>query len=161
MDLREDVVLSPWQRRAMLIHFASGHFHECVLHDDAMDMAAENFFVTSAALGFLLGSWSSSLSSLSKKKDKKSPRQLSRVGRLMTPLAQLAWNLKNHVARGRFLGNKYVLPRQGPLPFAMLDIRPSFDPLRSFTVTTSFLRYQQRQEGVEFYREKWGGICND
>eukprot|EP00578_Thalassiosira_sp_NH16_P007847 CAMPEP_0181122414 /NCGR_PEP_ID=MMETSP1071-20121207/25296_1 /TAXON_ID=35127 /ORGANISM="Thalassiosira sp., Strain NH16" /LENGTH=75 /DNA_ID=CAMNT_0023207373 /DNA_START=202 /DNA_END=429 /DNA_ORIENTATION=+ len=38
---------------------------------------------------------------------------------LLTPFAQLAWNLKNHVA-WYFLGNHFA--PEGPLIFALLDM---------------------------------------
>jgi len=64
-------------------------------------LAAENFFVTSTALAMIL-------------LQETVPRWT-----LLTPIAQLAWNLKNHVA-WYFLGNHFA--PEGPLLFALLDM---------------------------------------
>lgn len=64
-------------------------------------LAAENFFVTSTALAMILT-------------QDTVPRWA-----MFTPLAQIAWNLKNHVA-WLFLGSHYA--PEGPLLFALADI---------------------------------------
>lgn len=64
-------------------------------------LAAENFFVTSTALGMIVMQDSV-------------PRWS-----LMAPFAQLAWNLKNHLS-WYFLADG--LAPQGPLPFALADM---------------------------------------
>ena len=67
------------------------HFLQC--------LAAENFFVTSVSLGFILNQSSV-------------PRWA-----LMTPFAQLAWNLKNHLSW-------FFIPLapEGRMPFAFADM---------------------------------------
>lgn len=62
-------------------------------------LAAENFFVTSVALGFLL------------------TQQVVPRWTLMTPFAQIAWNLKNHLSW-------YFIPLapEGRMPFAVVDM---------------------------------------
>ena len=62
-------------------------------------LAAENFFVTSAALGFLL------------------TQDVVPRWTFMTPFAQLAWNLKNHLSW-------FFIPLapEGRMPFALVDI---------------------------------------
>ena len=64
-------------------------------------LAAENFFVTAAVLGMI-------------DMQDSAPRWS-----LMAPFAQLAWNLKNHLA-WYFLADG--LAPQGPLPFALVDM---------------------------------------
>ena len=65
-------------------------------------LAAENFFVTAASLGFLLRSQNNNYV----------PRWT-----FMTPFAQLAWNLKNHLSW-------FFIPLapEGRMPFALIDI---------------------------------------
>lgn len=123
MSLSDELEVTPLQRKAMLVHF--GYFIFVPIMIEAFPdtpgidflvgslpnptnvsfmttcLAAENFFVTSTALGVLL-----SLKTL--------PRWS-----LMTPYAQLAWNLKNHV-HWFFLGKKFA--PEGPLLFALVDI---------------------------------------
>ena len=62
-------------------------------------LAAENFFVTSVALGFLL------------------TQQVVPRWTLMTPFAQIAWNLKNHLSW-------YFIPLapEGRMPFAVSHV---------------------------------------
>ena len=64
-------------------------------------LAAENFFVVSTALGFIL-------------MQKSVPRWT-----LMTPYAQIAWNLKNHIDWWFLAG---TFSPEGPLPFALADM---------------------------------------
>ena len=122
-SLNDQLVITPLQRKALLVHFwyfigipiqmevfqdvpgiefLVGHLPPpSNVHFMLSCLAAENFFVTSAALGMILLQDSV-------------PRWA-----LMVPFAQLAWNLKNHIA-WFFLGN-YFAP-EGALPFALLDI---------------------------------------
>ena len=122
-SMNDQLVITPLQRKALLVHFwyfigipiqmeifqdlpgieylvgqppppSNAHFMLTCL-------AAENFFVTSTALGMILLQSSA-------------PRWA-----LMAPFAQLAWNLKNHIA-WFFLGNHFA--PEGALPFALLDI---------------------------------------
>lgn len=64
-------------------------------------LAAENFFVTSTSLGMMLT-------------QKSVPRWA-----MMTPIAQLAWNLKNHIS-WFFLSGTFA--PEGPLYFALMDM---------------------------------------
>ena len=70
-------------------------------------LAAENFFVTSTALGMIL-------LTAAHDKEPKVPRWT-----LMTPLAQLAWNLKNHIS-WFFMADTFA--PEGPLLFAFADM---------------------------------------
>ena len=64
-------------------------------------LAAENFFVASTAIGFILFQ----------------PNSIVPRWTLMTPLAQLVWNLKNHLSW-------FFIPfaPEGRMPFAVLDM---------------------------------------
>ncbi|KAL3924529.1 MAG: hypothetical protein SGILL_000993 [Bacillariaceae sp.] len=64
-------------------------------------LAAENFFVTSTALGMIL-------------MQESVPRWA-----LLTLFSQLAWNLKNHLS-WFFLGGR--MAPEGPMPFAVIDM---------------------------------------
>lgn len=122
-SLNDMLEISPLQRKALMVHFA--YFLFCPILIEAFPdapgldilvgptpapsntllmlscLAAENFFVTSTSLGMILAQdavprWS-----------------------LMTPIAQLAWNLKNHVS-WYFLAGTFA--PEGPLLFALADI---------------------------------------
>jgi len=123
ISLEDELEITPLQRKALLVHF--GYFVVCPILIEAFPdapgvneligttpsntnvlymmicLAAENFFVTSASLGMLLT-------------QKSVPRWA-----MMTPIAQLAWNLKNHVA-WFFMGGTFA--PEGPLYFALLDM---------------------------------------
>jgi hypothetical protein len=122
-SLNDELEISPLQRKALLVHFGYFLFVPILIEvfPDAPGLdilvgpaqtpsnvlhmvsclAAENFFVTSAALGMILTQDSV-------------PRWS-----LMTLAAQLAWNLKNHLS-WYFLGN--MLAPEGPLLFALADM---------------------------------------
>mmetsp|Transcript_36838 Transcript_36838/g.89255 ORF Transcript_36838/g.89255 Transcript_36838/m.89255 type:complete len:208 (-) Transcript_36838:1047-1670(-) len=125
-DLNDDIEITPLMRKALLVHFS--YFLFCPILIEAFPdapgldiligpsppspnnimhmitcLAAENFFVTSTALGMIL-----------LQEDSKVPRWA-----LMTPFAQLAWNLKNHVSW--FFMAKTFAP-EGPLLFALADM---------------------------------------
>jgi len=125
ISLDDEMEITPLQRKAMWIHF--GYFVACpVLMEAFTDapgiselvgslptessnvfymmtcLASENFFVTSTCLGMLL------------RQKKSVPRWA-----MMTPIAQLAWNLKNHVAWFFMSG---IFAPEGPLYFALLDM---------------------------------------
>jgi len=125
ISLEDEMEFTPLTRKAMLVHF--GYFVVCPILIEAFPdapgvpqligtmpvgssnvlfmmicLAAENFFVTSTSLGMLL---------LTKKSV---PRWA-----MMTPIAQLAWNLKNHVA-WFFLSGTFA--PEGPLYFALVDM---------------------------------------
>jgi hypothetical protein len=127
LDLNDTLEITPLMRKALLVHF--WYFIAIPLNIEVFPdvpgieilvgsmekitngvattngfhmlqcLAAENFFVTSAALGFIL--MQSSV-----------PRWT-----LMTPFAQLAWNLKNHLSW-------FFIPiaPEGRMPFALADI---------------------------------------
>lgn len=123
IDFSDELEITPLQRKALMVHLAYFitvpilievfpdapgidilvgpmpspsnilHMLQC--------LAAENFFVTSTALGFIL-----------------SQDSVPRWG-LMPVFAQLAWNLKNHLSWW-FLGKTFA--PEGPFPFAVADM---------------------------------------
>mmetsp|Transcript_36839 Transcript_36839/g.89261 ORF Transcript_36839/g.89261 Transcript_36839/m.89261 type:complete len:197 (-) Transcript_36839:1046-1636(-) len=126
LDLNDNIQITPLVRKALMVHFS--YFLFCPILIEAFPdapgldiligpsppspnnimhmitcLAAENFFVTSTALGMIL-----------LQEDSKVPRWA-----LMTPFAQLAWNLKNHISW--FFMAKTFAP-EGPLLFALADM---------------------------------------
>lgn len=122
--LNDELEITPLQRKALTVHFlyfvgvpiAIEAFPDAPGLDVLVGpepspsnvlfmvscLAAENFFVTSTSLAMIL------------LREDSVPRWA-----LMTPFAQLLWNLKNHVS-WFFLGSTFA--PQGPLLFALLDM---------------------------------------
>ena len=132
-NLKADIEITPLMRKALLVHFS--YFLFCPILIEAFPdlpgldvlvgptqsqpatsnimhmitcLAAENFFVTSTALGMIL------LATTNDEEQSKVPRWV-----LMTPLAQLAWNLKNHIS-WFFMADTFA--PEGPLLFALADM---------------------------------------
>ena len=124
IGLEDEMAITPLTRKAMLVHF--GYFVALPISIEAFPdapgvpeligslptepsnvfyqmvcLAGENFFVISTALGMLL-------------MKKSVPRWA-----MMTPIAQLAWNLKNHVAWFFMAG---TFAPEGPLYFSLMDM---------------------------------------
>ncbi|CAJ1967430.1 unnamed protein product [Cylindrotheca closterium] len=124
ISLDDEMEITPLQRKAMWVHL--GYFAMVPIMIEAFQdlpgldvvigsrstepsnisymmicLASENFFVSCTCLGMLLT-------------QTKVPRWA-----MMTPISQLAWNLKNHVA-WYFMSGTFA--PEGPLLFALLDM---------------------------------------